>query len=352
MSRWGLRAVIRPSITAFLIIAGLSAFQNCGKFHSENLTMDSSGLSSPDPGSPGMVLQADQALQTQALTVIQNKCALCHDTANNGNVTQILNVSHLIASGLVVVGDPTQGRLIGSIQDLSMPPSGTAVTATELQTVKDWVSSMHYVPAAGGAAPPPPGPVSPLPAGKTAQADPVLHKQAMDILNVNCAGCHQGITSGGITDILVLDGLVRTGLITAKDPTKGRLLGSIADGTMPKGNAARVSAADQAVLKTWINSVTIVDDVGQAKMPTRAALAATFTGVYANLIQPKCIGCHGPIKQDSGKRYDSYTLVKAGAGGIRSECQKGSMPRTPYPAATAAELQALQTWINNGSPNN
>lgn len=196
------------------------------------------------------------------------------------------------------------------------------------------------------------GPVGPLPAGKTVQVDTALHNSAMQILNVNCAGCHQKITSGGLTNILDVKHLVATGMVKAGDPAQGRLIGAIVDGTMPKGRGARVSAADLQTLKNWISTLKIVDDTGQFPPPTRPALSPTFTGVFANVIQPKCVGCHGPITRFGGKRFDSYSAINASKTDIQSECQSGNMPDTPYPRLDAEELAALKSWISTGALNN
>lgn len=332
-----------------LMIVTVIGFQNCGAYKASS--MAGSGSSSSG-SSTSATLQVDQALQTQSLAILNTRCASCHQTANMGGVNQILDTAHLIASGLVVVGNSSAGRLVGSIVDGTMPPGG-GVSAADLQTIKSWIASMHY----GSDAPstPPPAastPSSPLPAGKIAKADPTLHAAAIQILNVNCAGCHMGDAAQGFTDVLVLNNLVASGLVVAGDPSKGDLLGTIANGTMPQGTGARVQPADVQTLKNWISSITIVDAAGQTAMPTRPALASTFTGVFANVIQPKCVGCHGPVLQDSGKRFDSYTLVKAGIAGIQKECKANTMPQAPYPKLTTAEMNALNAWVAGGTLNN
>lgn len=329
---------------AWLILGAftLATQQNCaGPDHKE---FKNSSFSTASVGLPsGTTLQVDQALQAQSLAILSQKCGTCHDQAALGGVTHILDVNNLIGTGLVVAGDPTKGRLIGAISDGSMPKSGTLVSASELQTLRAWISSMVLV---GG------GPVGPLPAGKTVQVDSTLHNSAMQILNVNCAGCHQKITSGGLTNILDVKNLVATGMVKAGDPTQGRLIGAIADNSMPKGNGARVSAADLQTLKNWISALKIVNDVGQASPPTRPALSPTFTGVFANVIQPKCVGCHGPITRYSGKRFDSYSAVNSNKGDIQSQCQSGNMPDSPYPRLDTEELAALKSWISAGALNN
>lgn len=322
----------------------LLSFQNCGKpSHFQRGTSTNASQSVDLPA--GVTLTADPALQSQALIILQNKCASCHQTGAAGGVTQILNVNHLVASGLIVAGDPAQGALMDSVKSGRMPLSGS-ISANEIQVLSDWIASMVLT----GALPSPIA--SPLPAGKTVAADSVLHLSAMKILNVYCAGCHQGSNSGGINNILDVKVLVRSGLVTAGNPNVGRLIGAILDGSMPKGNGARLPASEVETLRQWITSLQVVDDVGQAPLPTRPALDATFTGIFANLIEPKCVTCHGPIRNFGGKRYHTHALVSSDSSDIVEKCASGEMPRTPYPAATADEMAALRAWVSAGRPNN
>lgn len=188
--------------------------------------------------------------------------------------------------------------------------------------------------------------------GKVIEVDMNLHNQAMQIININCAGCHQNDLNGNITDILNVRRLVETKLVTVGKPNEGRMIGAIVDGTMPKGTAARVTAEDLQILRDWISSMKIVDDVGQPPLPTRPLLGPNFTAIYANIIQPKCIGCHGPNKMEGGKRFDSYALVFASRNEIYSQVQSGGMPYPPYPAVSSVEFDAIEVWTGQGAPNN
>lgn len=326
------------ALATFVVVS----FQNCDAYHGGTaLNQSSSSLD-------GFTLEVDQALQAQSLSILSNRCAACHDQVSSGNVTHILDVNHLITSGLVTPGDPNAGRIIGSIAAGTMPPGG-GVSAADLQTIKNWVASMRLV---GNVPAPSPTP-NPLPAGKTVQVNPTLHTQAMNILNTNCAGCHfAGQASGGISNILDVNYLVSNSLVVVGDSTLGRLTGSVVDGSMPDGTGARVSAADLQTLRSWINSLTVVDDVGQAKPTMRAGLSPTFTGVFANIIQPKCIACHGPIRRDANLNLSTYQVVFNNRNNILQQCQSGGMPDPPYPRIVGDELTALQTWIQSGAPNN
>ncbi len=335
---------MKQIIGIFSLVVIAIFFQNCDPYHS-----DLKGLSSSSNGfHSGATLDVDQNLQNQSLAILSAKCASCHGSGTSGGVSQILNVTHLIEVQLVVPGNPTQGRLIGSIADGSMPV-GTVISSTELTTLRNWISSMRWV----GTPPPSNPPSSPLPAGKVVRADSVLHGQAITILNINCAGCHQGAAEGGISNILDINRLTASGILTPGDPTKGRLIGSINDGTMPKGNGANVTSGDLAILKNWINSMTIVNEnPSLPPLPARAALMPTFAGINAHVIQPKCLGCHGPVLAKDNLNLSTYNAVKSQASKILSECKSDKMPIAPYPFLTTDELSALQAWIDSGALNN
>lgn len=327
------------------ISAGILLFQNCDPYH-----VNSDLSSSSQNGVPlGTTLEVDQDLQNQSLAILSAKCGICHDSVSSGGVTHILDVMHLISAGLVIPGDPSQGRLIQSIESGSMPIGGS-VSPSELQTMKDWVSSMKFVDSSS----PNPDPIpDPLPQDKEVRVELNLHNQAMEVLNVNCAGCHQGVSSGGPSNILDVNELTRSGLIVPGNSDEGRLLGAIHDGSMPKGNGARVTAADLGVLKNWIDAMVVVNkDSSLDPLPTRPSLTPTFTGVYSNIIQPKCLACHGPVKSHDGWSLNSYTAVKSRSSKLLAECQAGKMPESPYLKLSGEELTAFKTWVADGAPNN
>lgn len=328
---------------AVVLSSGL-LYQNCG---SGFKSMGELGAQSSSSVDLDFTVTADPALQQSSLQILSVKCATCHQDIASGNVGQILDVKYNISTGLLTPGDPTKGRLIGSIEDNSMPTGAVKVTAAELQTLKSWISSIRVT----GVQPPPPAPVLNLPAGKTVNSDPVLYTQAFKIVNINCAGCHNSAALGGIAEILKVDQLVSTGLVKPGDPTKGRLIGSIEDGTMPKG-AASVSAADLLILKNWITSMQIVDisPSNPAKI-TLPILAPTFTSISKNILEPKCVGCHGPVRADDGKRYDTYANASSRLNASANSGIPNSMPQAPYPKLTTAERAAISDWVKNGKLN-
>lgn len=142
-----------------LVLLGLiviTPFQNCGKPMRAISNVDASSSSAPASDNTGSVsgtdpssgtsstIQAYQALRTQSLNIISNRCGACHVSASLGGIGQLTDVNHLISSGIVVVGDPAQSSLVTSITGGTMPP-GTTLPATEVQALQDWISSMSMV---------------------------------------------------------------------------------------------------------------------------------------------------------------------------------------------------------------
>ena len=86
------------------------------------------------------------------------------------------------------------------------------------------------------------------------------------------------------------------------------------------------------------------------------------------LLAEKCVGCHGPVRQEAGLRLDAATLIQAGSdsGQIALPGKPEASPliarvisteeyeRMPPPeegeALTPKQVAVLRTWIHNGMP--
>lgn len=104
----------------------------CSPFHAEDPLLDGSNSSG--------ALGGDPVAQEKAMAYLQSNCLGCHGANGSGGVSNITDINHLIASGLIVPGNPTAGRLIGSMEDGSMPTAQRASTA-DLQIIRDWLGS-------------------------------------------------------------------------------------------------------------------------------------------------------------------------------------------------------------------
>ncbi len=91
-----------------------------------------------------LVLYADSSLQTQALKIIETSCLSCHGANSTNSVSNITNVYFLVDSQLVFPGNPNTGRLIGAMEEASMPQGQPALTVQKITTIKDWIASMRW----------------------------------------------------------------------------------------------------------------------------------------------------------------------------------------------------------------
>ena len=74
----------------------------------------------------------------------------------------------------------------------------------------------------------------------------------------------------------------------------------------------------------------------------------TFRSVYARVIRPSCVGCHG---NGGGINLESYANVKASLGRIYDAAiQKRTMPKAPNAPLSREDLGLLNAWIRSGAP--
>jgi mono/diheme cytochrome c family protein len=88
-------------------------------------------------------------------------------------------------------------------------------------------------------------------------ADDDLARQARRILDTHCHRCHgqDGAVEGGMNYVTDLGKLVARRKVIPGDPGGSRLFRRVEDGSMPpEGEAPRLSAADAATLKKWIEA--------------------------------------------------------------------------------------------------
>ena len=126
----------------YIIFASLLivSFQNCGSEHMQSGSL-SSGSGTPTGLTPAEFL----ALQNQALSILQARCASCHDGTVSGTVPDVLNIAELRGSGYVIPGQPQNSPLMLTIYDGTMPEGGPNLVNTapsEVITVRDWIQYM------------------------------------------------------------------------------------------------------------------------------------------------------------------------------------------------------------------
>ncbi len=84
-----------------------------------------------------------------------------------------------------------------------------------------------------------------------ASADAALAKNASDILEKNCAGCHGGMTPRAGLDVLDWKAL-RAAQVVPTRPELSELIWLVDAGNMPPGDRPRLSEADRKTLRDWV----------------------------------------------------------------------------------------------------
>ncbi len=101
-------------------------------------------------------------------------------------------------------------------------------------------------------------------------------------------------------------------------------------------------------------------DLVYPKTSTASCVPATVT--YSNnitaILNTNCYSCHsGNAAAGGGIKLDNYTALKVYVSNgqlINSINHTGGIPGMPLNAAqlSACDISIIQTWVNNGSPNN
>lgn len=160
------------------------------------------------------------------------------------------------------------------------------------------------------------------------------------VLAPKCLACHSGFdTEQGISQY-----------VTAGDPAHSSLYTEITSGAMPPGGPA-LPAASQAILEEYINGLD--QSASNPMEPTAAppgvdpsplSSPVSYTMLYQNILQPKCLMCH----QDFGTEAGLQTYVVAGnpaKSSLYEESVSGSMP-PGGPALNSDELTMMKTYIS------
>lgn len=90
--------------------------------------------------------------QLKALGILSTNCKSCHMDQSLGGISQVLNVDHLVATSLIVPGNPEGSPLFTAINENRMPPSG-ALTDIEKGDLRAWIlrlANVQNVPGPAG----------------------------------------------------------------------------------------------------------------------------------------------------------------------------------------------------------
>ncbi len=346
--------------------------------------------------------------------ILQSKCIGCHTTGNASHGVDFSTYTRTIATGSVLSGDPSRSTLYTQTYAGLMPKSGPRLSESEIQAIYDWVKSgatdetatVAVAPPTVSSASPTSGPKS---GGTSIAVDGTGFgpSAAVSLGGSACIGvtlvsstsltCITPSHSPGLVDVVVTntdtqsgtlsegftynDVTLATPTITTVSPITGTSAGGTAftvNGTNFEASAGvkiggtsctsvTVVDASQITCTTPVHTVGTVDVIvtntnGQAGTLTGGftySISATFSSIYQNIFQSKCISCHAGNGAPRGVEYSSYTKTMSTGSVISGNAATsklymrtidGSMPQNGSPLS-ATETTTIQTWINNGAQN-
>lgn len=223
--------------TAALVTSFL--FQNCSV-----VSTSTGGSGRDDLGS----LSQSSVLTSKAMSILTNKCSFCHnESVPQGGIASVTDVNYLLFNRIVIPGQPDISDLIRVIREGSMPPTGTQVTTSELDTLTQWVQSgLNDVGVPQGQVPAPTPVPTPTPG---TQLTATYSSLASKIFTPKCVGCHNATNADAGVNLSTYNS-VRTIALGGKLYSSVSTTGS---GYMPKGGA-RLTSAELTAMNQWITA--------------------------------------------------------------------------------------------------
>ncbi len=199
------------------------------------------------------------------------------------------------------------------------------------------------------------GPVIPPPAS-TCSPDTVYFASAiLPIIVSNCAksGCHDATSHVEGYNLTSYSAIAR--MVSPGNASGSRLYTIIKGGSMPPRSSGSVSAAQLALIQTWINQGAANNSCSGGCDTT----IYTFSGAVNPTLQTYCVGCHNSTTTSGSVNLSTYSGVLTSAqNGQLMGSLLGTLP-APYaqmplggnPLATC-QITQIQKWIAAGAPNN
>ena len=178
----------------------------------------------------------NNSYRDNALSVINQNCVSCHGQSSGPQgIFNLLNLSHLVSSGLVVPGNPDQSPLYTAIKTGSMPLRGR-LSENDQNLIRDWIAASNEVSTK---------PVVPVP------LQPTFANIESKILQVRCVRCHAGDKPKGQVALDTYEGVMK--VVNLQKPEESSIYDQTYTGQMPpRGDL--LSVDEQKALLTWIQA--------------------------------------------------------------------------------------------------
>lgn len=213
----------------------LLCFNNCSPLHDPGLANFS--LSSAS-------LDTDSAAAQKAVQILSVNCASCHGSSSGlGGVSDITDLSALVAQGLMVPGNSASSPLMQQVQSGAMPPTGKLADA-DILALQTWVEHANEISDTPAPSPTP----SPSPGGGPVTAA-TFSSISATILIPRCVSCHGStVANGGFR----FDNYANVMMaVQAGNLSASLLYTQTASGAMPTGGPI-LSTADLQYISAWI----------------------------------------------------------------------------------------------------
>lgn len=387
----------KPIISLSILLISAMAAYSCGR-----------------PGDGSDIPQPTYAWLSE--NVFEPKCLSCHTTESASYGVDLSSYAQIIATGSVVSGDPSKSTLYTQTFAGLMPKSGTKLTDSENQAIHDWIKSgaTDETATVTPAAAPTVSSVSPTSGPKNGSTSITISGSgfstdaavslggsactSVTLVSSSSLTCITPSHSPGVVDVEVTnsdgqagtlsggftynDVILATPAITTISPISGTSAGGTAltinGSSFEAGASAQVGgtgctgltvvSATQITCTTPAHVAGTVDVVvtntnGQSGILAATfsyTISATYSSIYQNILQPKCISCHAGSGAPKGVDYSTYAKTmstgsvvtgSAATSKLHTRTIDGTMPKNDSPLS-GTETSTIQTWINNGAQNN
>ena len=180
-------------------------------------------------------------------------------------------------------------------------------------------------------------------------------------LCIECHGVDQQPLHSLDDPTLAHEVMIGFGLVNLRDPISSVIVDKIRSGSH---NNAQHNNIDPAVADRLEQAITDWSDELVANgglIGVGAGVQPTYTSLFTNVIEAKCVSCHSPDGAAPNIDYSDYVNTintgrvvpgNAGASLMFSSTSNQSEPRGGDTPLTVEELNALRDWINRGALNN
>ncbi len=293
--------------------------------------------------------------QTQIMPIFQNSCAMsgCHNGSSETGF-DFTSYDGIFAS--VVPGNPLKSpsyQAITTIWGESAMPPKQPLSEENRTLIRLWIeqgamnTTCSATSGTGGTVPPA--------ADSTYNARACFQRDIFPIIEANCAmsGCHDGKSGGEARGLTSYSQIMQ--IVSPSNPASSRLYRVITrtgEDQMPPSPNKPLSIAQVDSIYSWISYGALNENCGSL---CDTAAAVTFSGTVWPVIQTYCYGCHSGTNAQKGQHLENYQDVYTAASngklmGVLTANGYALMP--PAGALSSCEINQIQKWIANGSPNN